>query len=425
VIPKALNCENCGTEGRRYRRGLCGPCALAEDLDAMLDDGSRRVRPELQPFRDGFATMRNPRAGVSWLARPHVGQMLRTLAKPETPLTHETLDGMTPWRSVAYLRDLLMQHGVLPRADRHLILFGRWLAERLDEIDQPEHRKLVERFASWHVQRRLHAFADRGPVTEQQTQQAREEIRQAIGFLAWLHQRDRRLATCRQADVDAWYAQGYIAHRLTQAFLRWAMSNKLLITVTIPHRSTVNPAPLGQHQRLAVIHTLLTDETIPLLSRVAALLMLLYAQPLTRILKLALDDVVDANGELSIRLGDPPIPIPEPFAGLLRRHLDQRLNLTTATNRDARWLFPGRRGGQPMVASTIEIRLRKHGIPALSGRTAALRHLVLQAPAPVVATMLGYSHDHAARTATTAGTAWSRYAPGDHTRLRDRRTGDS
>ncbi|WP_432850493.1 hypothetical protein ACQPXB_08065 [Amycolatopsis sp. CA-161197] len=422
---KALTCDNCGIEGRRYRRGLCGPCALAEDLDTVLDDGSGQVRPELLPFRDGMAAMRSPRAGVSWLARPHVEQMLRTLAMPERPLTHETLDGMTPWRSVAYLRDLLMQHGVLPRVDRHLVLFGRWLGERLNEIDQPEQRKLVERFASWHVQRRLRAFADRGPVTEQQTQQAREEIRQALGFLAWLHQRDRRLATCRQADIDAWYAQGYIAHRLTQAFLRWAMSNKLLVKVTIPHRSTVNPAPLDQHHHLAVIRALLTEETIPLLTRVAALLMLLYAQPLTRILKLTLDDVLDADGELSIRLGDPPIPVPEPFAGLLRQHLQQRLNLTTATNRDARWLFPGRRAGQPMVTSTIEIRLRKHGIFALNGRTAALRQLVLQAPAPVVATMLGYSHDHTARTATTAGTTWSRYAPGDHTRLQDRRTDDS
>jgi len=61
-----------------------------------------------------------------------------------------------------------------------------------------------------------------------------------------------------------------------------------------------------------------------------------------------------------------------------------------------------------------------HDIPALSGRTSALQQLVLQAPAPVVATMLGYTHDHTARTATTAGSTWSRYAPGDHTQLNPR-----
>src|SRR6266540_693291 len=56
-----------------------------------------------------------------------------------------------------------------------------------------------------------------------------------------------------------------------------------------------------------------------------------------------------------------------------------------------------------------EIRLRRHGIPPSAARTAALRQLVLQAPALVVTTMLGYSHDHTARTATTAGTTWSHY----------------
>jgi hypothetical protein len=161
---------------------------------------------------------------------------------------------------------------------------------------------------------------------------------------------------------------------------------------------------------------LLTGEETDLLTRVAAVLMLLYAQPLTRILRLTLDDILHDDGEATIRLGEPPAPVPEPFASLLLRHVSQRLNLTTATNADARWLFPGRRGGQPMNPDTIEKRLRHAGIPARGGRSAALRQLVLQAPAPVIATMLGYSHQGAARVAAEAGSPWSRYAPGDHDR---------
>jgi integrase len=124
---------------------------------------------------------------------------------------------------------------------------------------------------------------------------------------------------------------------------------------------------------------MLTSEETELLTRVAALLMLLYAQPLTRILRLTLDDISCDDGEVTIRLGDPPAPAPEPFAGLLLRYAGQRLNLTNA---GARWLFPGRRGGQPMTPDAIERRLKLAGIPARSGRTAALRHLVIQAPAP-------------------------------------------
>jgi hypothetical protein len=56
------------------------------------------------------------------------------------------------------------------------------------------------------------------------------------------------------------------------------------------------------------------------------------------------------------------------------------------------------------------------GVPALAGRTAALRQLVLQVPAPVVAQALGYHHRTTTRVATEAGTPWVRYAAGDHSR---------
>ena len=409
-----FTCETCGREGIRYRRGACGNCVLAELLAVLLDDGTGRIRPELVPLADAFCQMKRPRGGITWIRRPHVREMLRTLADPGTPVTHETLNGMSPWRSVAYLRDLLMLHGVLPPADRTLMLFERWLDETLAGISLPGHRQLVERFASWHVRRRLRRFADRGPVTGKQTGQARGEIRLAIAFLAWLHGRGRELADCRQADVDAWYAGGYTARRLTRAFLRWAMSSKLMARVTVPHQDTANPAPVSQRQRPDLLRCMLTAEETELLTRVAAVLMLLYAQPVTRIPALTIDDIACDGGEVTIRLGDPPAPVPEPFASLLLRHAGQRLNLTTATNAGARWLFPGRRGGQPMTPDSIARRLHAAGIPALSGRTAALRHLVLQAPAPVIATMLGYGHQQAARIAAEAGSPWSRYAPEDH-----------
>ncbi|MGW7346784.1 hypothetical protein [Streptomyces sp. NPDC054854] len=69
--------------------------------------------------------MRRPWGGLTWTNQPHVQQNLQALARNQVPLTHEGLSRLTPWRSVAYLRDLLMQCGVLPPADRHLLLFQR------------------------------------------------------------------------------------------------------------------------------------------------------------------------------------------------------------------------------------------------------------------------------------------------------------
>ncbi|MFI0730606.1 hypothetical protein ACH4S9_16735 [Streptomyces sp. NPDC021225] len=69
-----------------------------------------------------------------------------------------------------------------------------------------------------------------------------------------------------------------------------------------------------------------------------------------------------------------------------------------------------------MTAGTLELRLRHLGSPTQRGRAAAIRHLVLQAPDPVVARMLGYNADTTARLAEEAGGTWRHYAPGDHSR---------
>jgi hypothetical protein len=108
--------------------------------------------------------------------------------------------------------------------------------------------------------------------------------------------------------------------------------------------------------------------------------------------------------------------VPEPFATLLLQATSQRDNLQTATNPGAHWLFPGRRAGQPLNVNTLTQLVPDLGVPARAGRTAALRQLVLQAPAPVVAKALGYHHSTTTRVATEAGTPWSRYAAGDHSR---------
>jgi hypothetical protein len=68
--------------------------------------------------------------------------------------------------------------------------------------------------------------------------------------------------------------------------------------------------------------------------------MLLYAQSLTRISRLTIDDLLDENGEVLLRLGDPPTPVPEPVAALLVELAANRSNMNTATNPDARWLSP-------------------------------------------------------------------------------------
>ena len=415
-----MACTRCGHQGRLPAGRRCARCALTDQLALALDDGTGRVNPALAPLLAALTAMDKPRAGLIWLQNPKVPQLLSDLATGRIPLTHEGLHAVPSWRTAAYLRDLLMTCGVLATIDKQLVHYETWLHRRLADLadgDSP-HLRLLRQFAGWDQLPRLRATAERRPLTPSHRQFASDQLTQAHRFLGWLQQRDHTLAQATQADLDAWHAtHNDHQRRCLRAFLRWATRAGHLPKLTLPPLPVRRVAPLTQHRRLELLGQLLTDQDRPLRSRVAACLMLLFAQPATRIVRLTIDDITRAaDGQVFIRFGEPPTPVPEPFATLLLQATTQRDNLQTATNPGARWLFPGRRAGQPLHASHLSQLVRDLGVPALAGRTAALRQLVLQVPAPVVAQALGYHHSTTTRVASEAGTPWSRYASGDHSR---------
>jgi hypothetical protein len=186
--------------------------------------------------------------------------------------------------------------------------------------------------------------------------------------------------------------------------------------LTLPTLHTRGGERLTQTRRLALLRRVLTNDAPPARSRAAAGLMLLYAQPASRIVRLTIDDVLRDGDQILIRLGEPPSPVPEALAGILLELVDNRQNLNSATNPASRWLFPGKRAGQPLHARTLLPLIHQLGIPAQATRVAALRQLVLQAPAPVIADALGYHDKHVAKVWAEAGGNWKTYAPGDHSR---------
>jgi hypothetical protein len=411
-------CTRCGGQGRLSAGRRCARCALTDKLAAALDDGTGRVNPALAPLFEALTSMDKPRSGLIWLQNPKVPKLLSDLATGRIPLSHEGLHAAPSWRTAAYLRDLLMTCGVLPTIDKQLLHYETWLHRRLADLADSPHLRLLRQFAVWYQLPRLRAKATTRPLTPNHRQYASDQFTQAHRFLGWLQAHDRTLAEATQAELDAWHATHNDHQRRTlRAFLRWAMRAGHLPRLELPRLLISRVAPITQHRRLELLGQVLTDDHSPLRSRVAACLLLLFAQPATRIVRLTIDDITRADdGGVFIRFGEPATPVPEPFATLLLPATAQRDNLQTATNPGARWLFPGRRAGQPLHVGTLTQLVRDLGIPALAGRTAALRQLVLQVPAPVVAQALGYRHSTTTRVATEAGTPWSRYASGDHSR---------
>lgn len=412
-----FTCRRCGQEGPRYRAGSCARCVLADRLTELLDDGSGAVRSELEPLFHLIHTMSWPASRLTWLRREAPASVLSALARGEVPLTHEGLSRLRPWRSVIYVRDLLIDCGVLPPVDRFLLLFEQWLPDWLATINDPAHRRLLERFATWHVLRRLRQTAREQPINSYRANNARRLLRLAALFLDDLAAHRRRLDECTQTDIDRWFTTGPRDCGRSREFLLWCRRQRELPHLHLPTEQLPAAAPLSQHERLAHIRRVLTDETLPDADRVLALLILLYAQPLIRIARLTTDDIIRNDDQVLLRLGEPPTPVPQPFAAVLTRYLDNRLNLNTAGGTTNPFLFPGRRTGQPLHTTSLRLRLRNLGLPNLDGRSAAIRQFVLQAPAPVIAGMLGYHPNTAERMAAEAGATWKRYAPGDHAKL--------
>jgi hypothetical protein len=168
---------------------------------------------------------------------------------------------------------------------------------------------------------------------------------------------------------------------------------------------------LTQDQRLGWIHELLTGSSEALPYRVAGMLLLLYAQPLVRIVALQTSDVASIDSQFTLRLGKRPVPSPNPSPSSSRPTLRIGRTWAPAPDPDSPWLFPSARAGQHLHPNTVMDRLGDLGINLLAARNRALGELVLEVPPPLVAHALGYSHQVAlqARRRRRRG-AWARYS---------------
>ena len=212
--------------------------------------------------------------------------------------------------------------------------------------------------------------------------------RQPSASAGWLRARKLSLGTCQQADIDQWLTSPEPGRHLARNFLVWCASRGYARNAEIPagirqSDRTVTMPDAGR--RWSIARDLLHGPGHAAVDRVAGCLVLLYAQPLTRIATLTLAHVSESPAGLSLSLGSHPVDIPEPLAGLIRE-LTARRRGHTAIGRadDSTWLFPGGQPGRPISPQRLAARLTLLGIPARAGRTKALMDLACQLPAAVL-----------------------------------------
>jgi hypothetical protein len=394
---------------------LCTVCYLSDRVAVLLDDGTGRVPPALLPLMGLLSSAPDPRAILLTLRGDRsTSKIFAGLAAGRIELSHDGLDTYGPPRTTAFARSMLIAAGLLPAVDQTLLDFERFLRQRLAALAEHPHQRLLRQFGLWHQLPRMRAKAAAKPLTYGAFVYAQQQFVAGESFLTWLCQSGRHPTTLTQADLDAWMLLARRAEReRVRGFLNWAMTSRRMPALTIAIVPPRQREPITQHQRLDLLRRLATDDTIRLSTRVIGFLVLLYAQPLSRIRTLTLDDITtDTNNEVHIGLGSPPSPVPRPFADLLLQLSRHRDYPNTLTNAEQRWLFPGRNPGRPVHYKALGKKLEDIGIPPRSTRVGTLRQLVLQVPAPVVATALGFHYTTTERQNRSAAGVWNRYAAG-------------
>jgi hypothetical protein len=325
---------------------------------------------------------------------PRVQALLVGLASGDIPLTHQGLDEAGADRETAHLRSLLEHTGILSARDEPLARFERWLTQKLETVTEPAVRAPVEQFATWHHLRRLRKASVPEQCCDAATRYAKQDITEAIKFLTWLHSAHQRtVATRRQQDVDEWLISGPTTRSKVRNFFAWAKKARLNNSVQITYQQPPPSRMVTQGQRLAWLRELLHGDCDALAYRVAGILLLLFGQPLTKIAARPTSAISLAENDARTLLGQEPIPVPQPFADMLTNHMGSRPNLrTTGGVAASPWLFPGVRR-RHLNPQRIMKRLRGLGIDLLGARNTALQSLVVAAPPPLVAELLGYSYN--------------------------------
>jgi hypothetical protein len=151
---------------------------------------------------------------------------------------------------------------------------------------------------------------------------------------------------------------------------------------------------------------LLHDRDIDPRDRFAGLLLLLYAQPLSRTAALKTTDIaVTRDGEVTVTLARGAVALPEPLGSVAHALRFERLAATGAEG----WLLPGLKVGTHITADRLRGRLQRHGISSRPSRHAALLALAERLPAPILAERLGFHPARAAHWVRAAGATYSDY----------------
>ena len=409
-ISTELSCARCGSEAERVRGGLCARCVLRDELEHLLQPAEDR---RLQALIAALVDAERPESLITYTRGAKARDLLTRIGSRELDLTHTAFDALPRSTAAEHLRALLTHHGVLPdRGSDPVAVFKTWLAGRLSTLPDDGTRSSIEQFATWrHLRRIREREHDDSRNLTTVTHAAKQEITEARKFLTWLRDaHDVGPNGIQQAHVDEYLSAGTTTRRHIRNYLHWLdpSPTRRFRKIDAPYRIANSTPIVTQEQRLQMVRNCLEFDQVVLSTRIAGLILLLWAQPLNRIVMLRRRDISPRIDGLYLTFGTVPSIVPPELADTFGDYFAHPSNQQTG-NTGTDWLFPGTRAGRHLHENTLSERLKILGIDAQRVRNATLQDLTQQVDARSLIDLLGYSGTVITLHAARAGTPMSDY----------------
>ncbi|MEV0781301.1 hypothetical protein [Streptomyces sp. NPDC050428] len=110
---------------------------------------------------------------MSWLSKGIVSTVLSDLGSGRRPLTHKALDELPEGKVVEHIRSVLVATSTLPQRDEQMVRLERHVKNLVASHATTEGRRILHRYATWHLLRRLRRRSRGKEITYYQLQVAR------------------------------------------------------------------------------------------------------------------------------------------------------------------------------------------------------------------------------------------------------------
>jgi integrase len=191
---------------------------------------------------------------------------------------------------------------------------------------------------------------------------------------------------------------------LWRAFKAELIPSDLEVT---PHRSGTAPRmPIAQQN--VVIEKVAHQQTLHPRDRLAAILMIVFAQRAEDIAAITWKQVTISADTVTIDLAAMLIELPPPLDEPVRALAASNYNNQTAAHPNSPWVFRGYRPGMHVTPAHLRARLRPV-LAALEARLGTLNELTQTTPIAILAETLGYSPQTLEAHARASGSTYARY----------------